>query len=78
MAKNRKTPDMNLPMWFDGQNINEALFCEEFLQERRIINFACLKELRQIAGKELRQKSFSGVIIRNQGMIQRILCETDR
>ena len=35
MAKNRKTPDMNLPVWFDGQNINEALFCEEFLQERR-------------------------------------------
>ncbi len=32
MAKNRKTPDMNLPVWFDGQNINEALFCEEFLQ----------------------------------------------
>ena len=28
---------MNLPVWFDGQNINEALFCEEFLQERRII-----------------------------------------
>ena len=25
MAKNRKTPDMNLPMWFDGQNINEEL-----------------------------------------------------
>ena len=37
MAKNRKTPDMNLPVWFEGQNINEALFCEEFLQERRII-----------------------------------------
>ena len=37
MAKNRKTPDMNLPVWFDGQNINEALFCEEFLQERRIM-----------------------------------------
>ena len=37
MAKNRKTPDMNLPVWFDGQNINEALFCEEVLQERRII-----------------------------------------
>ena len=37
MAKNRKTPDMNLPIWFDGQNINEALFCEEFLHERRII-----------------------------------------
>mgnify|MGYP006922405531 CR=1 FL=1 len=28
---------MNLPVWFDGQNINEALFCEEFLHERRII-----------------------------------------
>ena len=37
MAKNRKTPDMNFPVWFDGQNINEALFCEEFLHERRII-----------------------------------------
>ncbi|MCQ5300173.1 hypothetical protein NE644_22520, partial [Blautia wexlerae] len=33
------------------------------------INFACLKELRQSAGKELRQKSVSGVIIRNQGML---------
>ena len=32
-----KRQDMNLPMWFDGQNINEALFCEEFLHERRII-----------------------------------------
>ena len=29
--------NMNFPVWFDGQNINEALFCEEFLQERRII-----------------------------------------
>ena len=37
MAKNRKTPDLTLPVWFDGQNINEALFCEEFLQESRII-----------------------------------------
>ena len=37
MAKKRKMPDMNLPVWFEGQNINEALFCEEFLQERRII-----------------------------------------
>ena len=34
MAKNRKTPNMNFPVWFDGQNINEALFCEEFLHER--------------------------------------------
>ena len=37
MGKKGKTPDMNLPIWFDGQNINEALFCEEFLHERRII-----------------------------------------
>ena len=37
MAKNRKTPDMNLPVWFDGQNINEALFCEEFLHERILV-----------------------------------------
>ena len=37
MARNRKLPDMNLPVWFDEQNINEALFCEEFLQERKLI-----------------------------------------
>ena len=37
MGKKGKLPDMNLPIWFDGQNINEALFCEEFLRERRII-----------------------------------------
>ena len=37
MGKKAKTPDMNLPIWFDGQNINEALFCGEFLRERRII-----------------------------------------
>lgn len=34
---NRKPPDGKLSVWFDGTNINEALFCEEFLQERRII-----------------------------------------
>ena len=49
MAKNRKTPDMNLPIWFDGQNINEALFCEEFLHERRII-FANGAFLRPMVG----------------------------
>ena len=26
MGKKGKMPDMNLPIWFDGQNINEALF----------------------------------------------------
>ena len=37
MTRNRKSRDMNLPVWFDGQNINEALFCEAFLQESKII-----------------------------------------
>lgn len=35
--KNRKPPDGKLPVWFDGTNINEALFCEEFLQEHGIV-----------------------------------------
>lgn len=35
MQKNPQSPD--LPIWFDGKNINEALFCEEFLREHRII-----------------------------------------
>lgn len=35
--KNRKSLDMNLPVWFDGTNINEALFCEEFLRCHKII-----------------------------------------
>ena len=25
-----KTPNMNFPVWFDGQNINEALFVKNF------------------------------------------------
>ena len=37
MTMNRKSHDRNLTIWFDGQNINEVLFCEEFLQERKII-----------------------------------------
>lgn len=28
MSQNRKLIEMNVPMWFDGKNINEALFCE--------------------------------------------------
>ena len=30
MKKNN--PPDGVPVWFDGKNINEALFCEEFLQ----------------------------------------------
>lgn len=37
MAKSQKSIDRDFPIWFDGKNINEALFCEEFLRERRII-----------------------------------------
>ena len=33
----RKSVDMNAPVWFDGTNINEALFCDEFLNSRKII-----------------------------------------
>lgn len=37
MPMNRRLPDQEDPVWFDGKNINEALFCEEFLKEHRII-----------------------------------------
>lgn len=37
MAKSQKSIDRDFPIWFDGKNINEALFCEEFLRESRII-----------------------------------------
>lgn len=34
--KNKAQPD-RMPVWFDGKSINEALFCEEFLQTHKII-----------------------------------------
>ena len=37
MSENRKLPEMNMPMWFDGKSINEALFCEDFLRTRQIL-----------------------------------------
>ena len=37
MAKGRKWIDPNLPVWFDGTNINEAVFCDEFLSSHKII-----------------------------------------
>ena len=27
----------NYPVWFDGTNINEAAFCEEFLHTHKIL-----------------------------------------
>ena len=33
----RKSLDRNTPIWFDGTNINEALFYDEFLNSRKII-----------------------------------------
>ena len=38
--KNKAQLD-GMPVWFDGKSINEALFCEEFLQTHKII-FRCL------------------------------------
>lgn len=37
MSENRKLLEMNVPMWFDGKSINEALFCEDFLRTRQIL-----------------------------------------
>ena len=34
--KKNKQPD-GMPVWFDGKSINEALFCDEFLQTHKII-----------------------------------------
>ena len=36
MAKG-KSANLDAPIWFDGTNINEALFCDEFLSSRKII-----------------------------------------
>ncbi len=33
----RKLANLDAPIWFDGTNINEALFCDEFLGSRKII-----------------------------------------
>ena len=33
----RKLANLDAPIWFDGTNINEALFCDEFLNSRKII-----------------------------------------
>ena len=35
MAKSEKTPDT--PIWVDGKNINEALFCDDFLSRHKLI-----------------------------------------
>ena len=42
MAKNRKTPDMNLPVWFDGQNINEAMKILVFYVDKQCFNMVIL------------------------------------
>ena len=33
----RKSANLDAPIWFDGTNINDALFCDEFLSSRKII-----------------------------------------
>ena len=42
MAKNRKTPDMNFPVWFDGQNINEAMKILVFYVDKQYFNMVIL------------------------------------
>ena len=37
MSENRKLPEMNVPMWFDGKSINEALFCDDFLSTHQLL-----------------------------------------
>ena len=37
MAKNKQSPEVNQPVWFDGKSINEALFCDDFLGRHKII-----------------------------------------
>ena len=33
MAKNEQSREANQPIWFDGKSINEALFCDDFLEQ---------------------------------------------
>ena len=35
MAKSKRSPDA--PFWFDGRNINEALFCDDFLSRHKLV-----------------------------------------
>ena len=37
MGKQKKPYNRMLPDWFDGKTINEARFCEDFLQTHRIV-----------------------------------------
>ena len=37
MAKKKDDNRVFFPRWFDGKTINEARFCEEFLERHRIV-----------------------------------------
>ena len=39
MAKSKRSPDA--PFWFDGRNINEALFCDDFLSRHKLVYTDC-------------------------------------
>ena len=52
MSENRKLPEMNVPMWFDGKSINEALFCEDFLRTRQILFANGALQIGQTSGAE--------------------------
>lgn len=40
----------NYPVWFDGTNINEAAFCEEFLHTHKILSLPTMHFLLQRGG----------------------------
>ena len=37
MSQNAQRIDVGYPAWYNGKTLNEALFCEEFLRENKII-----------------------------------------
>ena len=59
-----KTQLDGMPVWFDGKSINEALFCEEFLQTHKIIFTNGAYDMRMEA---LRQTNYVKSIVTAQG-----------
>ena len=37
MAKQKWVRPEGCPLWFDGKNVNEAMFCQEFLTKHRLL-----------------------------------------
>ena len=65
MAK-RKSANLDAPIWFDGTNINEALFCDEFLSSRKIIFFKFTESQRTRATREAVKRDNNNVFDMNK------------